>query len=236
MFSAKDDTALIKIALSRGIVLEDEVRECRYEKKRDPDSSLISILWRKGYLREKNFIELLKMHSDRELRRALKHHLMLSPEAFSTKIAKALGEAEVTFAERLRGRMEKSADGTMLTTIICAGCGTKYDITKIEAGTQYECKKCGNKFEIPDIPVVPEADDSEPGVDLLEALDAVDFVGDTVGGCRVMERIGEGGMGVVYKGKHLTLDREVAIKVLPRRMTSDFFRKRFLAESRAAAK
>ena len=80
MFSAKDDTALIKIALSRGIVLEDEVRECRYEKKRDPDSSLICILWRKGYLEEKKFIELLKMHSDRELRRALKRHLMLSPE------------------------------------------------------------------------------------------------------------------------------------------------------------
>ncbi len=237
MFLARDDTVLVKIALSRGLVVEDEVRECRYLKKRSPDTSVISILRGKGYLSENGFIDLLKIHSGRELRRAVKEYVNLTPEAFSSRIAKALMEAEVTFAERLRGRRAgrpaADADTSVGSTLICAGCGTRYETSKLEAGSRYKCRKCGNTIEVPDYEV---SEDSDPGVDLLEALDVVDLVGDVVGGCKVMERIGEGGMGVVYRGRHLTLERDVAIKVLPRRMTSDFFRKRFLAESRAAAK
>jgi serine/threonine-protein kinase len=38
--------------------------------------------------------------------------------------------------------------------------------------------------------------------------------GRTIGNYEVVSRIGEGGMGVVYLGKHLTLGRPAAIKVL----------------------
>jgi len=40
------------------------------------------------------------------------------------------------------------------------------------------------------------------------------MVGRTVGKYRILERIGRGGMGTVYRAVNETLDRHVAIKVL----------------------
>jgi serine/threonine-protein kinase len=53
----------------------------------------------------------------------------------------------------------------------------------------------------------------------------------------ILERIGEGGTGVVYKARQVTVDREVAIKVLGAHVSSDpQWVKRFQNEARAAAR
>ncbi|HKU41795.1 MAG TPA: hypothetical protein VJR89_26745, partial [Polyangiales bacterium] len=50
----------------------------------------------------------------------------------------------------------------------------------------------------------------------------------------VVEKIGDGGMGSVYRGRHQVIDREVAIKFLHVRHTQDpKSRQRFLGEARA---
>src|SRR5262249_20847642 len=53
---------------------------------------------------------------------------------------------------------------------------------------------------------------------------------------RILEKLGEGGMGVVYQPRDTRLKRTVAIKVLPRDKISDPERKRrFSQEARAAS-
>ena len=53
----------------------------------------------------------------------------------------------------------------------------------------------------------------------------------------VMELLGHGGMGIVYKGRQPLLDRLVAIKVIrPDLHTDDAFQERFLREARTLAK
>src|SRR5436309_5463174 len=63
------------------------------------------------------------------------------------------------------------------------------------------------------------------------------FVGHTLGHYRVIEQIGAGGMGVVYRAHDEQLDRDVAIKVLPPGTLADErARRRFRKEALALAK
>lgn len=64
----------------------------------------------------------------------------------------------------------------------------------------------------------------------------VDLVGQELGGCIILEKIAEGGMGTVFKAKHKALDRIVCVKVLSPALADD--KKAvglFLTEARAIA-
>ncbi|MGQ0735092.1 MAG: protein kinase domain-containing protein [Acidobacteriota bacterium] len=62
------------------------------------------------------------------------------------------------------------------------------------------------------------------------------MIGRTLEHYRIESKLGEGGMGVVYKGHDARLDRPVAIKILqPEQLSDDIVKQRFAREARSAS-
>lgn len=62
------------------------------------------------------------------------------------------------------------------------------------------------------------------------------MIGRIINQYEIVSKLGEGGMGIVYKAHDSKLDRHVALKFLPREMSADpGVRKRFIQEARASS-
>jgi serine/threonine protein kinase len=99
----------------------------------------------------------------------------------------------------------------------CVLCLSTYNVEKIQFGDSIACPNCGKKI------VVPKKNYDR---------------GRVIGGDFVIDRIlGTGGMGTVYLARQISLERDVALKVLARKFSIDpKFRMEFQREARAASR
>jgi serine/threonine-protein kinase len=82
----------------------------------------------------------------------------------------------------------------------------------------------------PDATTLPHGDGTQP------AAESEPRVGSRVGDFALLAELGRGGLGVVYRARQLSLDRNVAVKMLSGSRPADaVMRARFLTEAPAAA-
>jgi tRNA A-37 threonylcarbamoyl transferase component Bud32 len=113
----------------------------------------------------------------------------------------------------------------------CPNCGHRYD-TQVAPGLKDTCPKCMVEFLRGVSVDVDSTSASKEGMRTSLPL----AVGSTVQGMEILEFIGQGGMGYVYKARQLTLNRIVALKVLdPRLAAAKEFTSRFNHEAKVLA-
>ena len=112
----------------------------------------------------------------------------------------------------------------------CTSCGEKYNVLRQWMGAA----KCPADSAV--LSEAPRTDSVGVAATLGGGSKPDSPVGLEFGGCKIVEQIGKGSMGAVYKAKHVGLNRYVAVKLLPSISNDPELVKRLLFEARAIAK
>ena len=117
----------------------------------------------------------------------------------------------------------------MAETIHCPGCAAVLEIRDEHVAQQMLCANCGIAFGGEDeSPNTGEQAAEQPEKKTLNKR---------IGGFDLLERIGMGGMGAVFKARQISLDKIVAVKLLkPDMAKNQHFVERFFREARSAAR
>jgi len=132
------------------------------------------------------------------------------------------------------------------TLLKCPACGAKYNVAGYDPKKHHlTCKACAAPLEVAEQIVTTTADHNiakpaaEPQTKRSNKTTSVSRVireGDVVGGYRIEKLIGQGGMSRIYLARQVSLDRPVAVKVLPPYLADEAkLINRFLKEARALA-
>jgi predicted Ser/Thr protein kinase/Zn finger protein HypA/HybF involved in hydrogenase expression len=113
--------------------------------------------------------------------------------------------------------------------VTCTGCGARFNAPSLT--NLPRCPKCGGEL------AAPPQGASLPVIASIRADGRTDsLIGREVGGCKILEFVGRGSMGTVYKARHLALNKSVAIKAMPIRDANRESLIRYEHEARSLAK
>lgn len=250
-----NDVELAKEAVKKGLLSEQQLNEALKQKEQEGAvRSVITIMIDKKVLSNKavkEIIETLKRKSMDEQDESYEE-IEFGEEAAKkgyltyTQLWEAI-ENRLKTSSRIEELLHKggtlSLDDALdvlqsqgKRIMKCPECSKQYTVKDYRDGKEYTCLKCGAPLELPDrvdtLSTEGTAYDTKTHIQKIDEM----FVGRKVGSCEIMEKLGEGGMGVVFKARHITLNKDVALKILSPALMGETHKKRFLREARAAAK
>ena len=114
--------------------------------------------------------------------------------------------------------------------MICTSCRKRFNVLQ-DFSKQADCPECDGALR-----PVREGEGISVEATVGKRPSERSLVGKEFGGCRIVEMLGQGAMGAVYKARHIGLDRLVALKVLPMSGRDREMIKVLLHEARATAK
>jgi serine/threonine protein kinase len=247
----KSEEFLRKIVEDRGLATGDKIAELVGAMPEDGEIHFATTIVRSGLLPEKELVTLLNTYGDQEGKAG---NTVASENAqFGTKLAEkglasglelwtALSEQEKARAEGT----EKSIDW-FLSRKGSLDLGKSFEVLEEMGRKVVSCGDCGHREILPasaasSKPACPECRGIMKGaykeeVPPKEAKTESDqLIGKELGGCVLEYLLGKGGMGAVYKARHLSLNKTVAVKVLSGALGTSSAKKRFLREARTAAR
>jgi serine/threonine protein kinase/Tfp pilus assembly protein PilF len=256
------DFLIGRIALERGLVSVDQLAECLSDQRAPDSAPLGSIMLRKGLIKQSDLDALIEEQkrrladalelTDPKLEDALlgrlliKQGLVKEAQLYECLRASAeigeQGQKSPRLGELLvrKGFLSTDAVDRILLapkkdSLVCGSCGAHHSALAAEPGKTYRCKQCGGAL----------ARSGKKG-DTTEMLkvdlpaDVAEIVKDpgrqfASGKYLLVQEVGRGGMGVVWKAWQVELRRYAAIKILVGTMWTDVELKRFYREAQMAA-
>ncbi|MBI4231488.1 MAG: serine/threonine protein kinase, partial [Planctomycetes bacterium] len=145
-----------------------------------------------------------------------------------------LGEVLVQLGYLTNEQIQSLLGEQQKKIVQCPGCSARFNVVGFRPGVSFHCPKCNKSLvlagKVSNIRV-----NRESPVTIHQKDDPL--VGTTIGNFRVTAKLGQGGMGAVYRAVQINLDRPVALKILSADAArSQDFVDRFLREAKAAAR
>ncbi|MCZ6601722.1 MAG: protein kinase, partial [Planctomycetota bacterium] len=185
------------------------------------DISLGAILLEAGFLKRQDLDRAVKVLEVLESRgEAQQLHAVIAAE----------GMVEVRVLQRALAQLRREA-------LRCDDCGKEHSASDLPLSSTFVCSACKSALPLPDLITPTEIDAVTMTIDQIQVeQDQESLIGKTLGGVEIQKKLGQGGMGAVYQGLQISLNRPVALKILPPDLVrSRQYVARFTREAQAVA-